>query len=113
MLTPEEEKFLAYWGAQRQHKKAFLKKFTIGLPVVSLLAVAFFINFLSGWYRKADNQLRKNESLVIVIMIAVVSIIVFYTLFSIRYRWEQNEAAYSELLNKQEADRPKNENDLS
>ena len=102
MLTPEEEKFVSYWQEQRQHKKDFLKKFSIALPVLSLLAVVFFINFLSGWYGKADQELRQHSSLVIVILVAVVALIVCVVIFSARHKWEQNEADYQSLLKKRD-----------
>lgn len=100
MLTVEEEKFLAYWQEQRQHKKSFLKKLSIGLPLFALLCVAFFINFLSGWYGKADKELRRHSSLIIVILVALVGIGVFVAIFTARHRWEQNEADYERLLQK-------------
>src|SRR5215217_9561010 len=100
MLTLEEEKFVQYWQEQRQHKKAFLKKFSIALPVLSLLAVVFFANFLSGWYGKADKELRRHSSLIIVILVAVIAIVVFMVIFTARHKWEQNEADYQELLKK-------------
>lgn len=103
MLTPEEEKFVQYWAEQRRHKKAFLQKFTIALPVVSILAVVFFSNFLSGWYTKADQELRRHSSVILVILIAVVAIVVFVAIFTARHRWEQNEADYETLLRKKEA----------
>jgi heme/copper-type cytochrome/quinol oxidase subunit 2 len=103
MLTPEEEKFVQYWQEQRLHKKQFLKKMSIGLPLVSILAVAFFINFMSGWYTKADQELRQHSSLVIVILVAVIAIVVFVVIFSARLKWEQNEADYETLIRKKEA----------
>ncbi|HUC80397.1 MAG TPA: hypothetical protein VMR70_05740 [Flavisolibacter sp.] len=100
MLTPEEEKFLQYWSEQRQRKKDFLKKFSIALPIVAGLAIVFFINFLSGWYGKADKELRRNSSLLITILVAVVIIVVFVTIFSVRHKWEQNESDYQSLVKK-------------
>lgn len=102
MLTPDEEKFIVYWQEQRLHKKGFLKKITIGLPLFALLCVVFFANFLSGWYGKADKELRRHSSLVIVILIALVAIAVFVVLFSARHRWDQNESDYQSLLQKRE-----------
>lgn len=102
MLTTEEKKFVDYWAEQRQRKKDFLRKFSIGLPVVALVSVVFFANFLSGWYGKADKELRRHSSLVIVILVAVVAIVVFVTVFSARHKWERNEADYQALLEKQQ-----------
>jgi uncharacterized membrane protein YcjF (UPF0283 family) len=100
MLTPEEEKFVHYWEAQRQNRKSFLRKFSIILPVVSLLTVLFFVNFMSGWYGKADRELRRHSSVIVVILIAVVAIVVFVAIFTARHKWEQNEADYQALLKK-------------
>jgi heme/copper-type cytochrome/quinol oxidase subunit 2 len=102
MLTPEEEKFVQYWQEQRLHKKSFLRKFSISLPLVSLVAVLFFVNFLSGWFGKADKELRRHSSLVIVILVAVIVIIIFIVIFSARHRWDQNESDYQSLLMKKE-----------
>lgn len=102
MLTPEEEKFVQYWQEQRQNKKAFLRKFSIALPALSILAILFFVNFLSGWFGKADMELRQHSSLIIVILVAVIAIVVFVVIFSARHKWEQNEADYEELLKKKD-----------
>jgi membrane protein YdbS with pleckstrin-like domain len=100
MLTPEEDKFFRYWEDQRKRKKEFLKKFSIGLPLIALAGVVFFINFLSGWYGKADKELRRHSSLIIVILVAVVATIVFVTIFAAHHRWDQNESDYQSLLKK-------------
>ncbi len=102
MLTPEEEKFVRYWEEQRQHKTAFFRKFSLVLPAVSLLAVVFFVNFLSGWYRKADKELRRHSSVVIVILVAVIAIVVFVVIFTARHKWDRNEADYQSLLQKRD-----------
>jgi len=104
MLTPEEEKFLQYWEEQRQHKKMFLRKFSITLPALTVLAVLFFVNFLSGWYAKADKELRRHSSLIFVILVAVIAIIVFVVVFSERQKWEQNEADYEALVQKRDVE---------
>ena len=108
MLTPEEEKFVQYWGDQRQRKKDFLKKFSIVLPVVAVLSILFFINFLSGWYGKADKELRAHSSLLITILVAVVIIVVFVSIFSVRLKWDQNESDYQSLLKKKAGSEPEN-----
>lgn len=99
-MSPDDEGFIRYWEQQRTRKKQFLRNFSIGLPLGALIALAFFINIMSGWYKKADMELRSNSSLIIVILIAVVSIVVFITLFSARHKWDQNELHYQELLKK-------------
>ena len=100
MLSSEEEGFLRYWSDQRLRKKQFLRKFSIGLPIAVVLAGALIINLLSGWYKKADMVLRSNSSILIVILIAIVGIVVFITIFSTHHKWDQNELHYQELLKK-------------
>ncbi len=101
MLTKEEKDFLAYWEANRLHKKRFLRQFSIGLPLGVLLVAAVFVNLLSGWYKKADMIIRSNSSLLATILIALVAIAVFFTIFSSRHKWEQNEQRYQELKAKE------------
>lgn len=100
MLTKQEEDFVRYWSEQRLKKKQFLRKFSIGLPLGVFIAVALVINFLSGWYKKADMELRADSSVIIVVLIAALAIVVFVSLFATRYRWDQNEQHYQELLRK-------------
>lgn len=113
ILTPDEEKFVNYWAQQRLRKKDFLKKFSIGLPIIAGLCVLFFANFLSGWYGRADNQLRKHSSLLLTILIAVVIIAVFVSIFSVRHKWDRNEADYQTLLNKKSNVPSSNQKDLA
>jgi heme/copper-type cytochrome/quinol oxidase subunit 2 len=103
MLTPEEEKFVQYWGEQRQNRKAFLRRFSLVLPTVSVLTLVFFANFLSGWYGKADRELHRHSSVILAILIAVVAIIVFVAIFTARHKWEQNESEYASLMKKKTA----------
>ena len=99
-MSPEDEGFIRYWEQQRMRKKQFLRNFSIGLPLGVMIALALFINIMSGWYKKATIELRSNSSLIITILVAVVGIVVFITLFSARHKWDQNELHYQELLKK-------------
>ena len=102
MLTKHDEDFLRYWSVQRQRKKQFLRKLSIGLPLAVLIVSAVIINFLSGWYAEADRIIRSNSSVIIVVLIAVVAIVVFITMFSARHKWDQNELHYQELMERKE-----------
>ena len=104
MLSQQERDFLRYWEENRLNKKRFLRQFSIGLPFGVLIAVAIFLNLLSGWYKKADMEIRSNSSQIPVIIIALVSIVVFITIFSSYHKWEQNEQRYKELKRKAEKD---------
>ena len=64
MLTPDEEKFIEYWEANRLSRKKVLRQLYVGLPFAALLMIAIVVNFLSGWYKRADMVIRSNSSLV-------------------------------------------------
>ena len=104
MLSQQEKDFLRYWEENRLNKKRFLRQFSIGLPLGVLIVVAIFVNVLSGWYRQADQVLRNNSSLMLVIIVALVLTAVFIAIFSSKHKWEQNEQRYLELKKKAEKD---------
>jgi amino acid transporter len=103
MMTPEEQKFLNYWKEQRLHKKKFLRKLSIGLPLAVLAALVFVINLFSGWYKKATMQLNSDPSVIIVILVALIGIVIFITIFSAHHRWDRNETLFQELLKKEDS----------
>ncbi|RPD51511.1 hypothetical protein [Paracnuella aquatica] len=102
-LTKQEQDFLEYWEANRNNKKKFLRQFSIGLPLGVLMVVAIVINLFSGWNKKAEMVARGNASFMYTVVIAVVAISVFITVFSSRHKWEQNEQRYQELKQKEKA----------
>ena len=67
-----------------------------------LLVLALCINFMSGWYQKADMELHRYTSVIVVIFIAIVAIVVFIAVFSVRHKWDMNETYYQELLYKKD-----------
>ncbi|MBA2744708.1 MAG: hypothetical protein H0U44_00650 [Flavisolibacter sp.] len=99
-MTKEEEEFYNYWDVARLKKKKFLRKLSIGLPLAVLISVAVLVNVFSGWYHKADVALRSNASLMIVILLAIIGIVIFITIFSSHHRWDRNESVYRELKEK-------------
>ena len=101
MLSQQEKDFLNYWEANRLHKKRFLRQFSIGLPLGVLIVTAIFLNLLSGWYKRADMEVRSNSSLIPVIIVALVLTVVFVAIFSSRHKWDQNEQRYMELRKKE------------
>ena len=98
MLTKEEAAFISYWSAEREKKKKFLKKLSIGLPLGVLIAAGSLVSLFSGWYKKADMALHMNGSVIIVVLIAVIAIVIFITVFSAHHKWDQNELHYRELM---------------
>jgi len=98
MLTEEEEKFVEYWQYHRLKKRKVLKQLSVGLPLGVVIAAAIFINFFSGWDKRAQMVINANPSLILVLIIACLIIVVFITIFSVRHNWDLNEQRYRELL---------------
>lgn len=107
MLTEEETRFVEYWEANRLRRKRGFRQLAVGLPLAVVLVTAIFINFFSGWYKRADMELRAQSqtsqgALIPVVIIAALLIVVFTTVFSIRHKWDMYEQRYRELLAKKE-----------
>ncbi len=100
MLTEEEKKFIEYWKENRLRKKKIFRNLSVGLPLGVLLVSAIFINFFSGWYKRADMMLRADVSIVPVLLVAILLIVVFVTIFSARHRWDMNEQKFNELISR-------------
>jgi hypothetical protein len=105
MLTDEEIRFMEYWEANRLRRKRGFRQLAVGLPLAVMIMAALFINFFSGWYKRADMMIRSQSqssqsSLILVIVIAALLIVVFTTVFSIHHKWDQHEQRYRELLEK-------------
>lgn len=98
MLTPDEEKFVAYWAKNRDRKKKVMYQLALGLPLGVAIVVAIFVNFFSGWHFRAEMSFRGDSSGFIVLMIAALGIVIFVTVFSVRHKWDINETRYRELL---------------
>lgn len=99
MLTAEQEKFLAYWKANREKESRLLRQAQAGLPLGLTLAIAILVCVFSGWYQRAMMELSAEVSPVLLI-IAVLAIAVLYAIFSQKQKWEMNEQSYLELLAK-------------
>ncbi len=97
MLSKEEKKFIEYWEQNRDKQKKFFKQLAIGLPVGSLFAIAIFINVVSGWHVVASSVLNSSPSFILVLLIAVILIVVFIAVFTVKHRWDINEQRYKEL----------------
>ena len=97
MLTHDEKKFIDYWEHNRLRKKKVLRQLSVGLPLAVLFVVAIFINFISGWDKRAQMIINTDPSIIIVLIIACLLIVIFIVIFSARHRWDLNEQRYKEL----------------
>ncbi len=100
MLTSEEEKFITYWKDNREKEKRSFRQLLIGLPIGLTFALAILAIFSSGWYERA-NMVAYGSSSPYLFVIAIFVIAGFMAIFSKKFRWDQNEQHYLELLHKQ------------
>jgi L-cystine uptake protein TcyP (sodium:dicarboxylate symporter family) len=107
MLSKEEEEFIKYWEQNRSKQKRFFKQVAIGLPFGVLFAIAMFLNFSSGWDKRVAEITRTYpsfKSLILVLLIALLGIVVFISVFSVRVKWEKYEQKYRELLSRSKSE---------
>lgn len=96
MLSEEEKAFIVFWEQNRVRQKKTFYQLLIGLPLGLLLALPIILNYLSGWHKRAV-MVGNAQSSPWVLIIAVLSIAVFFSIFHKRHRWEMNEQRYLEL----------------
>jgi hypothetical protein len=102
MLSEEEKGFIRYWEANRLRRKKVFKQLALGLPLATLLVVAIFANFFSGWHKRAEmdrnEMIKQNDSSLILVLIgAALLIVAFIAIFSVRHKWDMHEQRYLEL----------------
>ncbi|MDQ2720737.1 MAG: hypothetical protein M3Z26_13395 [Bacteroidota bacterium] len=95
MLTNDEKLFLKYWEKNRENEKRFFRQLTYGSPwgLVFALPVLVVVIF-HDWYK---NMIPISRSQIILIIIAVMGIAVFYSVFRMKFKWDSNEQIYKEL----------------
>lgn len=101
MLTQREKDFIVYWEKNRDKQNKTFRQFLIGIPIGLLFAVPIFINFTSGWYKRAAMISNTSDFNPMVLMVALLIIIGFIAIFSKKHQWEMREQQYRELLAKQ------------
>ena len=91
---------MKYWEANRLRRKRGFRQLAVGLPLAVMIMVALFVNFFSGWYKRADMTIRIDSSGVLVVLAGLLLTVVFVVVYSGRHRWEMNEQRYKELVAK-------------
>jgi H+/gluconate symporter-like permease len=102
MLTEEEEAFIEYWKANRERQKKTFRQFLLGIPIALLFVIPIAVNFFSGWDKRVAMMVHTNSFNPGVLLLALLLITVFIAIFSRKFRWDQNEQRYMELLAKKE-----------
>lgn len=102
MLTHEEEKFLLYWEKNRLRKKnAGIA--SLGTAIGLFIGVGILLNYISGWYTRAD-MVANSQSTPLVLIIAILVITIFCGFFYNKHRWDLNEQRFLELKNKKDGE---------
>ena len=99
MLTPQEQAFIRYWEENRSRRKKVFRQFLVGIPVGLGFIIPILIMVFSGWDKQVSDP-SQDKSLMMVLMIALLLIVGFTAIFYQKYRWDQYEQRYRELLNK-------------
>lgn len=99
MITEDEKSFIIYWEKNREKDKKIFTKFLYGSPWGLVFALPILVAVIfNGWYK---NMIYISPTLITLIIIGVLGIAVFYTLFSMQFKWDRNEQIYKELKYKQ------------
>ncbi|HEY5369864.1 MAG TPA: hypothetical protein VIJ75_12825 [Hanamia sp.] len=95
MLTKEEKSFIEYWENNKEKDKKVWRRFLYGSPWGLIFALPILLAVIfHDWYK---NMVEISPSLITLIIIAVIGIAVFYTIFSMQFKWDRNEQIYKEL----------------
>lgn len=101
MITEQEKLFIEYWKNNRDKQKKSFYQLLIGLPLGLVFALPILLSVIfSNWYKQMTFI---SGSQFTVILIGVIAIAVFFSLFRMKFKWEENEKLYKELKYKQEA----------
>jgi formate hydrogenlyase subunit 3/multisubunit Na+/H+ antiporter MnhD subunit len=102
MLTQQEKDFINYWEMNRLKRKKVFYQFLVGIPIGLLFVIPIVINFISGWYKRAQMEAGNGEFNPMVLLIALLLITAFTAIFYQRHRWDQYEQRYRELLSRRD-----------
>lgn len=99
MITDADKKFMAYWVQQRNKQKRLVVQLFIGLPIGLIFATPVLVNYLSGWYKRA-NMIGNSQVNPIILIGAMLSIATFVAIFYKKHQWNMHEQRYKTLQHK-------------
>jgi H+/gluconate symporter-like permease len=102
MLSKEEEAFVNYWKQNRDKQKKTFRQFLLGIPLALLFVIPIVLNFFSGWYKRAAMISNGSDFNPGILLLALILIVVFIAIFSRKFKWEQYEQRYKELMAREE-----------
>jgi hypothetical protein len=111
MLTRQERSFISWWQENRDRQKKKRNRLFIGLPAGLMLGLPVILNLFAHWNKRVE---MVTGGQMIVVLLAVLAIITFMSVFSVQHKWEMREQLYRELLQKESAgETPQQDNPVS
>ncbi len=104
MYTQEEKAFMEYWEKNRGKSKKQLRQWLFGIPFGLAIVIPTLLNFSSDWYKRA--KMEANSVNPLVILVAMLTIVAFVTVFYRYYQRDRFEQRYLELKAREEDDAP-------
>ena len=104
MLSKEENDFIQYWERNRLRQKKLFRQFLVGIPLGLLFVIPTVISFTSGWYKRADMEANSADFNPMVLFVALLLIVGFTAIFYQRWKWDQYEQRYRELVARRDRD---------
>jgi hypothetical protein len=120
MLTEKDKQFIERWQKVREVEGTFKHKVMAGLPMALMfgLPVLLFFGivkiFIPAWFTTATYKsndvivpemtgrfMKLSNGDVVMVVIAVLLVVFFFSYFRMHYKWEMNEQLYKELLSKE------------
>ena len=99
MITEEEKLFIDYWEKNRDKQKRSFHQLLLSLPIGLVFALPILLSVIfHDWYKQ---MIFISGSQLTVVLIGVLGIAVFFALFRMKFKWEQNEQLYKELKYKE------------
>lgn len=104
MLNEEEKKFIVQWERDRVEFSTVKSKFLRGLPMAMIFSFPIFFSvimvyfFSPEWYTKVSQNIAGSF---LVVVLAVMIIVLFFSFFRMHFKWEMNEQLFEELKHKE------------
>ena len=103
MFSQKELDFMTHWELVRYKESLFVSKLLRGLPMAILFGLPIILSVVAvyilfpEWYTKIS---RAASGVSIILVIAVLVTILFFSYFRMHFKWEMNEQLYQELKSK-------------
>lgn len=108
MLSEKENEFVEHWKVVRAEYATWKSKLYRGLPMAIIFSIPILLSisavefFSPEWFTKLS-QSAKNATWPI--LLGIILIVLFFSVFRMHFQWEENEQIYQQLLLKKETNK--------